>query len=186
MEEASPSELLVLVQPASSAGSRFSYLKKITPTWRKNSFTSPRLPHHPPNVLWFLFVPFVLFLFLFFERDRSRGFGVHLFSFCWMYHIYVYIYICLCGAHRAMGGSMRFEDALKSRLDLMTPSKATVDRCLKEHPPRLSPGMSQVPPFCFGFVYVSSPRKICSLIVYGGRRGSCTRHVRPVRSTSSV
>lgn len=39
-----------------------------------------------------------------------------------------------------MGGSMRFQDALKARLDLITPSKGTVERCLKEHPPRLSPG----------------------------------------------
>lgn len=41
---------------------------------------------------------------------------------------------------RAMGGSMPFQDALKARLDLMTPSKAMVERCLREHPPRLSPG----------------------------------------------
>lgn len=35
---------------------------------------------------------------------------------------------------------MPFQDALKARLDLMTPSKDTVARCLREHPPRLSPG----------------------------------------------
>lgn len=41
---------------------------------------------------------------------------------------------------RAMGGSMPFQDALKARLDLMTPSRKMVDLCLREHPPRLSPG----------------------------------------------
>ncbi|CAM9793863.1 unnamed protein product [Ectocarpus fasciculatus] len=38
-----------------------------------------------------------------------------------------------------MGGSMPFQDALKARLDLMTPSQKMVDLCLREHPPRLSP-----------------------------------------------
>lgn len=36
---------------------------------------------------------------------------------------------------------MPFRDALKARLDLMTPSQETVQRCLREHPPRLSPGV---------------------------------------------
>ncbi|CAM9804397.1 unnamed protein product, partial [Choristocarpus tenellus] len=42
--------------------------------------------------------------------------------------------------NRAMGGSMLFQDALKARLDIMQPSQAVVERCLKEHPPQLSPG----------------------------------------------
>ncbi|CAM9463296.1 unnamed protein product [Ectocarpus sp. 4 AP-2014] len=45
---------------------------------------------------------------------------------------------------RAMGGSMPFQDALKARLDLMTPSQEMVDLCLREHPPRLSPGISEL------------------------------------------
>ena len=36
---------------------------------------------------------------------------------------------------------MPFQDALKARLDLMTPSRGMVVRCLQEHPPRLSPGV---------------------------------------------
>ena len=48
--------------------------------------------------------------------------------------------LCSALSRRAMGGSMPFQDALKARLDLMTPSKDTVARCLREHPPRLSPG----------------------------------------------
>lgn len=49
-------------------------------------------------------------------------------------------FFCPALSPRAMGGSMPFQDALKARLDLMTPSKDTVARCLREHPPRLSPG----------------------------------------------
>eukprot|EP00904_Undaria_pinnatifida_P005881 jgi/Undpi1/2422/HiC_scaffold_13.g05803.m1 len=45
---------------------------------------------------------------------------------------------------RAMGGSMPFQDALKARLELMTPSKEMVVRCLAEHPPRLSPGIPEL------------------------------------------
>ncbi|CAM9806559.1 unnamed protein product [Chrysoparadoxa australica] len=43
-----------------------------------------------------------------------------------------------------MGGSMKFEDALKARLELMLPSRSIVEKCLAEHPPRLSPGVEQL------------------------------------------
>ncbi len=57
---------------------------------------------------------------------------------------------------RAMGGSMPFQDALKARLDLMTPSKAIVERCLREHPPRLSPGAFRA--FVRGDIYLCTLR----------------------------
>ena len=42
---------------------------------------------------------------------------------------------------RAMGGSVRFEDALAARLDVMRPSAKTLAAFLAAHPPRLSPGV---------------------------------------------
>ena len=41
---------------------------------------------------------------------------------------------------RAMGGSVRFQDALKMRLDTMNVSKRQVQRFQREHPAQLSPG----------------------------------------------
>ncbi|CAN0271296.1 unnamed protein product [Pylaiella littoralis] len=64
---------------------------------------------------------------------------------------------------RAMGGSMPFQDALKTRLDLMTPSKDTVDRCLTQHPPRLSPGISEL-------VTVLHDRGVVVYLISGGFR----------------
>ncbi|GMH41969.1 hypothetical protein BSKO_09888 [Bryopsis sp. KO-2023] len=46
--------------------------------------------------------------------------------------------------NRAMGGSMKFEEALKLRLDCMNPSQNDVDRFLVEHPPRLSKGIPEL------------------------------------------
>jgi phosphoserine phosphatase len=43
---------------------------------------------------------------------------------------------------RAMGGSVPFQDALASRLDLIRPSAATLASFLAAHPPRLSPGIA--------------------------------------------
>eukprot|EP00640_Fibrocapsa_japonica_P000425 CAMPEP_0113938178 /NCGR_PEP_ID=MMETSP1339-20121228/4591_1 /TAXON_ID=94617 /ORGANISM="Fibrocapsa japonica" /LENGTH=240 /DNA_ID=CAMNT_0000941167 /DNA_START=158 /DNA_END=880 /DNA_ORIENTATION=+ /assembly_acc=CAM_ASM_000762 len=44
---------------------------------------------------------------------------------------------------RAMGGSMRFQDALAARLDLIRPSKADFLNCLEKQPPKLSPGIKE-------------------------------------------
>lgn len=41
----------------------------------------------------------------------------------------------------AMDGGMKFQDALKSRLDLLRPSKQQILACLDEHPFVLSPGI---------------------------------------------
>ena len=39
-----------------------------------------------------------------------------------------------------MGGTLRFEETLAARLDLMTPSKQAIEDFLKQHPPQLSTG----------------------------------------------
>ena len=43
---------------------------------------------------------------------------------------------------RAMGGAVPFEVALRQRLELIRPSRAAVADCLRQHPPRLTPGVS--------------------------------------------
>uniref|UniRef100_A0A061S231 phosphoserine phosphatase n=1 Tax=Tetraselmis sp. GSL018 TaxID=582737 RepID=A0A061S231_9CHLO len=45
---------------------------------------------------------------------------------------------------RAMGGSMKFEEALKLRLDLMQVSQADMRRFIDSHPPLLSPGIPEL------------------------------------------
>jgi len=45
---------------------------------------------------------------------------------------------------RAMGGAVRFEDALRERLDLLRPDRAMIDACLRAHPPRLTPGIAEL------------------------------------------
>ena len=45
---------------------------------------------------------------------------------------------------RAMGGAVRFEDALRERLELIRPSQALIADCLRAHPPRLSPGIDRL------------------------------------------
>eukprot|EP00752_Nemacystus_decipiens_P007101 g6363.t1 len=76
---------------------------------------------------------------------------------------------------RAMGGSMPFQDALKARLDLMTPSKDTVARCLREHPPRLSPGISEL-------VSTLHERGVVVYLVSGGFR----QMIEPVADQLSI
>jgi len=44
----------------------------------------------------------------------------------------------------AMGGAVPFEFALSQRLSLIRPSRAMVSKCLKAHPPRLTPGISEL------------------------------------------
>ena len=45
---------------------------------------------------------------------------------------------------RAMGGSVKFEDALAARLGVMRPSSAKLAAYLAAHPPRLSPGIPEL------------------------------------------
>lgn len=45
---------------------------------------------------------------------------------------------------RAMGGSLKFEDALAARLDLMKPSKSSIEQCLEAHPIPFSPGIDRL------------------------------------------
>lgn len=44
----------------------------------------------------------------------------------------------------AMGGTVRFEDALRARLELVRPSRALVAECLRAHPPRVTPGAGEL------------------------------------------
>lgn len=44
----------------------------------------------------------------------------------------------------AMGGAVRFEDALRARLDLIRPSRGLIAACLAAHPPRLTPGIADL------------------------------------------
>lgn len=41
----------------------------------------------------------------------------------------------------AMGGDMKFEDALSARLSIINPSSNTIKECLESHPIKLSPGI---------------------------------------------
>lgn len=43
---------------------------------------------------------------------------------------------------RAMGGAVPFHEALRARLDLIRPDRVLVERCLREHPPRLTTGIA--------------------------------------------
>ncbi|CAM9680399.1 unnamed protein product, partial [Discosporangium mesarthrocarpum] len=65
--------------------------------------------------------------------------------------------------NRAMGGSMLFQDALKARLDIIRPSRQAVQRCLKERPPQLTPGVKE-------FVSLLKARGTDVYLVSGGFR----------------
>jgi phosphoserine phosphatase len=45
---------------------------------------------------------------------------------------------------RAMGGDVKFEDALAARLDIIRPSRDDVSSCLERHPLRLTPGVAEL------------------------------------------
>ena len=49
---------------------------------------------------------------------------------------------------RAMGGSVKFQDALAARLDLMAVSQQRLSDFLAAHPAALSPGAA-LPPACY-------------------------------------
>ena len=44
----------------------------------------------------------------------------------------------------AMGGDVKFEDALAARLEIIRPSRDDVSSCLEEHPLRLTPGVAEL------------------------------------------
>lgn len=45
---------------------------------------------------------------------------------------------------KAMEGNTKFEDALAARLDIMKPSRDSVEKCLNEHPLQFSPGVEKL------------------------------------------
>lgn len=63
----------------------------------------------------------------------------------------------------AMGGSMKFEDALAARLELIQPSRHDVAACLAAHPFALSPGLE-------GLVQALQARGTAVYLVSGGFR----------------
>lgn len=76
---------------------------------------------------------------------------------------------------RAMGGSMKFQDALKMRLDVMNVSAQDMDRFLAEHPFSLSPGMTSQHCLCCLVPVVSKlvVSKLVQTLVYTGG-ANCT------------
>jgi len=45
---------------------------------------------------------------------------------------------------KAMEGDTKFEDALAARLDIIKPSRASILKCLEDHPLQLSPGVDRL------------------------------------------
>ena len=45
---------------------------------------------------------------------------------------------------RAMGGSVLFQDALRMRLELIQPSKQTIEECIARRPFRFTPGIQEL------------------------------------------
>ena len=45
---------------------------------------------------------------------------------------------------KAMNGDTKFEDALAARLDIIKPSRASILKCLEDHPLQLSPGVDRL------------------------------------------
>jgi len=45
---------------------------------------------------------------------------------------------------KAMDGNTKFEDALAARLDIIKPSRASIEKCLLDHPLELSPGIERL------------------------------------------
>ena len=43
-----------------------------------------------------------------------------------------------------MEGDTKFEDALAARLDIIKPSRASIEQCLKDYPLQISPGMEEL------------------------------------------
>lgn len=52
------------------------------------------------------------------------------------------VLLCVCVWWcRAMNGNVKFEDALAARLEIIKPSRQDIQDCLKQHPPKFTPGM---------------------------------------------
>jgi phosphoserine phosphatase len=49
-----------------------------------------------------------------------------------------------CIVSRAMGGSVLFQDAFRDRLDIIRPSRADFESCIRAHPVALSPRVRDV------------------------------------------
>eukprot|EP01135_Chromosphaera_perkinsii_P006559 Nk52_evm1s545 gene=Nk52_evmTU1s545 len=64
---------------------------------------------------------------------------------------------------RAMGGGVTFQEALGARLDIMKPSRQSIEKCLKERPSQLTDGMKD-------FVNVLQSRGVSVYLVSGGFR----------------
>ncbi|KAI9915928.1 hypothetical protein PsorP6_008457 [Peronosclerospora sorghi] len=56
-----------------------------------------------------------------------------------------FIYSCCYPVScRAMNGSVKFEDALAARLKIIQPSRQDIQECLKQHPPKFTPGIKKL------------------------------------------
>ncbi|GMH83535.1 hypothetical protein TrVE_jg5570 [Triparma verrucosa] len=64
---------------------------------------------------------------------------------------------------KAMGGNVKFEDALSARLGLIEPSKSSIIECLKIHPFKLSPGVEK-------FIETLHEKNVDVWLVSGGFR----------------
>jgi hypothetical protein len=54
----------------------------------------------------------------------------------------------------AMGGSVKFEDALAKRLGIMNCSRAALDNFLATKPPRISPGITPLTPILLSLLFL--------------------------------
>ncbi|GMH78906.1 hypothetical protein TL16_g07972, partial [Triparma laevis f. inornata] len=64
---------------------------------------------------------------------------------------------------KAMGGNVKFEDALEARLGLIEPSKPKILECLEKHPFELSPGVQK-------FIEMLHSKNVDVWLVSGGFR----------------
>jgi len=64
---------------------------------------------------------------------------------------------------KAMDGNTKFEDALAARLDIIKPSRASIEKCLEDHPLQLSPGID-------GLIESLQDRGVDVYLISGGFR----------------
>lgn len=76
---------------------------------------------------------------------------------------------------RAMEGDTKFEDALAARLDIMKPSRQSIQSCLQNHPLQFSPGIERL-------IELLNLAQIDVFFVSGGFRGM----IEPVAKTLCV
>lgn len=75
----------------------------------------------------------------------------------------------------AMNGNTPFEVALESRLNIMKPSLASIEKCLVEHPPKLTDGMLEL-------IQALQSKHIHVFLVSGG----FTHMIEPLRQTLHI